>query len=101
MDHVIQTDSPAYQLPFEKLPRGFVKFPEFIVQGIAALAAKDGFGEEYARESLVRHTLIWYYDGWPVAYRERPDGLEVLAVGWDETTPYELNREEGVKVVQP
>jgi hypothetical protein len=96
-----ETNSPRYQLRFEELPRGFVPFPEHIVKGIAELAATYGYGAEYARNSLVRHTLVWYYDGLPVAYRECPDGIEVLALGWDETDKYDLAPEDGVKVVQP
>jgi hypothetical protein len=93
-------NSPRHQLAFMDLPRGFVPFPEHIVQGVAGLAARYGYGEAYARDSLVRHTLVWYYEGLPVAYRERPDGIEVLGVGWEETAPYDLAPEPGVKVVQ-
>jgi len=94
-------NSPRNQLPFEQLPRGFVKFPDHIVQGIAALAVKYGYGEEYARRSLVRNTLIWFYDGLPVAYRERPDGIEVLALGFEEVGQYRREPPTDVQIAQP
>jgi hypothetical protein len=93
----IEANSPRHQLRVEDLPRGVVRFPEHIVRGIA----DHHYAEDYARKSLVRNTLIWFYEGLPVAYRELPDGLEVLALGWEETTKYEVNPVEGVKVVQP
>ena len=37
----------------------------------------------------------------PVAYRPADGGIEVLAVGFEETLKYELSPEDGVKVVQP
>ena len=93
-------NSPRHQLPFDKLPRGFVKFPDHIVQAMVERTARCGYGEEYARRNLIRQTLVWFYDGLPVAYREHSDGIEVLALGFAETGRYELNPEEGVKVVQ-
>jgi hypothetical protein len=94
-------NSPRHQLTFEKLPRGFFKFPDHIVQGMAERTAQYGYGAEYARRNLIYQTLVWFYDGLPVAYREHPDGIEVLALGFEETARYELHPEEGVKVVQP
>jgi hypothetical protein len=94
-------NSPRHRLPFEELPRGFVPFPEHIVTSMAERTAQYGYGEEYARGNLVLQTLVWFYDGLPVAYQEHADGIEVLALGWEDTTKYELNPEEGVKVVQP
>jgi len=60
-------NSPRQQLPFEKLPRGFVKFPDHIVQGMAERTAQYGYGAEYARRNLIYQTLVWFYDGLPVA----------------------------------
>jgi hypothetical protein len=97
----IDINSPRHQLPFEELPRGFVKFPEHMAQRIADLAAQYGYSDDYARKTLVQNTLIWFYEGLPVAYRELPDGLQVLALGWEEAAQYELNPPEGVKVMQP
>jgi len=101
---VYDPNTPRYQLPFEQLPRGFVAFPQFIVDGVArerARFAPEIFTEEYARRSLELHTLIHYYEGYPVAYRSRPDGLEVLGVGWEETAPYAASRPADVQLVQP
>jgi hypothetical protein len=94
-------NSPRHQLPFEKLPRGFVPFPEHIVRGVADLAARYGYGEEYARDSVVRHTLVWFYEGLPVAYRELSGGLDVLALGFEEVAEYRRNRQPDVHIAQP
>ena len=101
MQSFIDTNSPRHQLPFEKLPRGIIAFPDHIVQRIRDLAAQHGYSADYARKSLVRNTLIWFYEGLPVAYRELPTGLEVLGLGWEETAPYERSDGDGVKVIQP
>jgi hypothetical protein len=61
--------SPRARLPFAELPRGMVPFPEHIVSGIARAQKQWGYGDDYARDSLERHTLAWYYEGLPVAYR--------------------------------
>ena len=101
MQSFADLDSPRYQLPFEKLPRGFVSFPEHIVRGVAGIAAKYGYGEEYAHDSVVRHTLIRFYEGFPVAYCEQPGGLDVLALGFEEVAEYRENRQPNVKIAQP
>lgn len=97
----IDLNTPRYQLPLEQLPRGFVKFPEFIVEHLEKEQARLGFrfAEEYAKNTLERHTLKYYYDGIPTAYRPAEGGIEVLAVGWEETGPY--LKDPTVKVVQP
>jgi len=101
----IDPNSPRYQVSFEQLPRGVVKFPPHIVDGIAherARIAPEIFTEEYARKSLEYQTLIWYYAGLPVAYKPLPDGIEVLGVGWQETANYwPSSPDPEVKVVQP
>jgi hypothetical protein len=103
MQQFIDTNTPRYQLPFEQLPRGFVPFPPRVVEALEALQQKEGrrFGEDYLRQSLERHTLIYYYQDYPVAYRPAEGGVEVLAVGWKEMGPYWTAREGGVKVIQP
>lgn len=101
MQTFIDSNSPRHRLRFEELPRGIVKFPEHIAQAMADLAAKHNYGEEYARKSLIRNTLIWFYEGLPVAYRERPDGFEILGLGWEETARCERDPEAEVKVIQP
>lgn len=91
MQTFIDSNSPRYQFSFEQLPRGIVKFPPHIVAGIARQRAKfapEIFTDEYARKNLEYQTLIWYYEGLPVAYKPLPDGIEVLGVGWEETAKY-------------
>lgn len=100
---IIDRDTPRYQLPIERLPRGLVKFPQRIMDGLEMEQERLGirFADEYARQTLEDGTLIYYYQGFPVAYRSVPEGLEVLAVGWREIGPYWTTRENGIKVVQP
>mgnify|MGYP001595169208 CR=1 FL=1 len=97
--------SPRYQLLVAQLPRGIVKFPPHIRDAIdreRVRFAPEIFTEEYARKSLEYQTLIWYYEGLPVAYKSLPDGIEVLGVGWDEAAEYWVSpRDPNVKVVQP
>ena len=101
MQTYIDTNSPRHRLPFTELPRGHVRFPEHIVQGVANLALKYGYGEDYARQSLVRNMLAWFYEGLPVAYRELLDGIEVLALGFEEVGRYRREPQAGVHVAQP
>ena len=101
MQTFLDTQSPRHQLSFEELPRGFVQFPDAIVQGVANLAVKYGYGEEYARQSLIRNTLAWFYEGLPVAYRELPDGLEIMALGFEEVGRYRREPQAGVHICQP
>ncbi len=101
MQTYIDSNSPRHRLPFTELPRGHVRFPEHIVQGVANLASKHGYGEDYARQSLVRNTLAWFYEGLPVAYREVPDGIEVLALGFEEVGRYRREPQAGVQIAQP
>ena len=98
--------TPRYQLPFEQLPRGIVPFPERAVEAVEAVEAlqqKAGkrFTEEQRRESLVRHTLSYFYENYPVAYRLAANGIEVLGVGFEEVARYWRTPEPGVNVVQP
>jgi hypothetical protein len=93
--------SPRQRLRFEELSRGFVPFPEHIVQGVARLRQQWGYGDDYTRESLERQTLAWYYEGLPVAYRPAEGGIEVLALGFEEVANYERQPGRGVKVIQP
>ena len=101
MQSFLDNHSPRVQLPFEALPRGFVPFPDHIAQRVAQLAATCGYGEAYARQSLVRNTLAWFYEGLPVAYRERPDGIEVLALGFEEVARYRRQPQAGIQITQP
>ena len=95
-------NSPRQRLGFDDLPRGIVKFPTFMLDHMEKEQVRLGqrFTSEYARHNLEQQTLSWYYDGLPVAYRPVPDGIEVLALGWEETAQYENNPEAGIRVVQ-
>jgi hypothetical protein len=101
----IDVNSPRHRLSFEQLPRGVVKHPRHIIDGISQERSKfapEIFTEEYARKSLEYQTLVWYYSGLPVAYKSLPDGIEVIAVGWEETAKYGLSSHDpDVKVVEP
>jgi hypothetical protein len=94
-------NAPRRQLRFEEMPRGVVPFPAHIIAGITRWQAQWGYGDDYARDSLEQHTLAWYYDGLPVAYRSVEGGIEVLALGFEDVMAYERQPEVGVKVVQP
>ena len=95
--------TPRYQLPFEQLPRGFVPFPERVVEAVEYLQRKTGtrYTDEQRRQSLELHTLSYFYEGYPVAYRSVDGGIEVLAVGFEEAARFERCPEDGVKIVQP
>src|SRR5215813_1826738 len=100
---LIDSSIPRHQLPFEQLPRGMVPFPQRVVEAVEALQLKAGrrFTEGQRQESLVRHTLSYFYEDYPVAYRELENGIEVLGIGFEEVARYWRTPEAGVKVVQP
>ncbi len=97
--------SPRCQLSFAQLPRGVVMFPPHIRDAVARERVRFApgiFTEEYARKGLEYQTLIWYYEGLPVAYKSVADGIEVLGVGWEETSEYRVSPPvPNVKLVQP
>ena len=95
--------TPRYQLTLEQLPRGFVPFPERAVEAVEYLQQKTGrrYTVEQRQQSLELHTLSYFYEGYPVAYRSVDGGIEVLAVGFEEAARFERCPEDGVKVVQP
>lgn len=95
--------TPRYQLTLEQLPRGFVPFPERAVEAVEYLQQKMGrrYTDEQQRQSLELHTLSYFYEGYPVAYRSVDGGIEVLAVGFEEAARFRRCAENGVKVVQP
>jgi hypothetical protein len=94
-------DSPRHRLRFEELPRGFVPFPEHIAKGLTRRQREGGYGDDYARDSLERNTLAWFYEGLPVVYRPAEGGIDVLAVGFEEVAAYERRPQPGLKVLQP
>src|SRR5438876_76775 len=95
--------TPRYQLPFEQLPRGLVPFPQRVVEAVEYLQQKVGrrFTDEQRQQSLEQHTLTYFYQDYPVAYRPVPGGIEVLGVGYEEVAPYGKVQDPGVRVVQP
>jgi hypothetical protein len=101
MDTFADLTTPRYQLPFEQLPRGFVPFPERVVEGIEKLQQKMGirYSEEYLRKTLELSTLAYYYEDYPVAYKPAEGGIEVLAVGYEEMGPYWTVQNDGIRVV--
>jgi hypothetical protein len=103
MQHFADLTTPRYQLPVEQLPSGFVPFPQRVLDDVEMVQQREGrrFADDYLKHSLEQQTLIYYYDGLPVAYRPAEGGIEVLAVGWKEMGPYWTAREGGIKVVQP
>jgi hypothetical protein len=94
--------TPRNELPLEQLPRGFVPFPERAVQAVDYLQQKTGrtYTVEQRQQSLELHTLSYFYEGYPVAYRSVDGGIEVLAVGFEEAAKFERCPQDGVKMVQ-
>jgi hypothetical protein len=76
---------PAHDPNFPK-PRGLLPVPPQVKEGVAREQARlqPYFTDEYAKRAIDDMTLNWYYEGTDVACRETPEGIEVLAVGWDE-----------------
>ena len=95
--------TPRYQLPVKQPPRGIVPFPPPVRDGLDRMQQQLGrrFAEAYLRQALEDHTLIYYYEGLPVAFRAIPEGLEVLGVGYDEVAPYWTATDGAIRVVTP
>ncbi len=97
---MIDLTLPAHDPTIPK-PRGLLPVPPEIEEGIAAEQARlqPYFTDEYAKESRDYRTLRYYYEGTEVASRRTPEGIEVLAVGWDECvkfleeTPFERRQD--------
>jgi hypothetical protein len=100
---VADQTTPRYRPAFDKLPRGFVPFPECVIEAVECLEQKTGrrFTEEQRRQSLEEHTLSYFYEDYPVAFRPVDGGIEVLAIGFEEAARFRRSPEDGVKVVQP
>jgi hypothetical protein len=94
-------DSPRHRLSFADLPRGLVAFPPHIIEGVTRRRDELHYGDDYFRDSLEQHTLSWFYDGLPVAYRSIDGGIEVIALGFEEVAAYQRHPQAGVRVVQP
>lgn len=90
---IIDLTLPAHDPNFPK-PRGLLPVPpeveEFVACQEARIAREDGI--RIAPEAMQRMrddlTLQHYYEDAYVAYRRTPQGIEVMAVGWDEASKY-------------
>jgi hypothetical protein len=91
--HFIDETLPAHDPSFPK-PRGLLPVPPEVAQSIAAYEAelirKHGTSctPEARQWMLDNEVLNWYYDNAYIAYRRTPEGVEVLAVGWEEAHQY-------------
>jgi len=101
---------PAHDPSFPK-PRGLLPVPSEVKDAVAQ--AEERFvresGSQFAPETKKRMTddtaLHYYYEGTELAYRITSEGVEVLAVGWEEVKNYLRNtppeRRRGVQVGPP
>jgi hypothetical protein len=100
MAEIIDTTMPRYQLPFEQLPRGFVPWPKLLFDALEREPQQKGiqFTDDYVQRHLEAATLRYFYEDLHVAYRPVAGGIEVLAIGWPEASPF--LKDTAVKVVQ-
>ena len=80
---------PAHDPNFPK-PRGLLPVPPEVEEDVAREQARlqPDFTEEYGKRVRDDMTLRYYYEGSYVASRRTPQGVEVLAVGWDEVRKF-------------
>jgi hypothetical protein len=100
-------NAPRYKGPLPK-PRGLLPVPPEITEELARTQAAHPlkkFADSYVKMTCDDWTLRYYYEGETVASRSTPEGVEVLAVGWEEVsrffdeTPEEARR--GVIIRHP
>ncbi len=75
----------------EEMPHGLVTPPPEIAAQVAkdrAESSPEIYNDDYAKLTLDDWTLAYYYEGWDVAYRSVPEGVEVMAVGLEEIGKY-------------
>jgi hypothetical protein len=90
---VIDLTIPAHDPNFPK-PRGLLAVPpevaESVAQEEARIARVHGIqiAPEARQKMLDDWTVNYYYDDAYIAYRRTPQGVEVLAVGWEECRKY-------------
>lgn len=67
-------------------PRGLLAVPPEVVESVAREQARHQpyYTDDYARKVRDDETLAYNFEGETVAYRTRPEGVEILAVGLDE-----------------
>jgi len=93
---IIDQTLPAHDPSFPK-PRGLLPVPHEIEETVAGeearIALENGIviAPEARRRMLDDLTIQYYYEGAYVASRRTPDGIEILAVGWDEANQYREN----------
>src|SRR5690242_16837983 len=86
---IINLTAPASD-PRTPKPRGILPVPPEVEAIVAReeirIAQEHGvhLAPEARRRMTDDLTLQYYYEGTDVACRETPQGVEVLAVGWDE-----------------
>jgi hypothetical protein len=107
---LIDRTAPAYD-PRTPKPRGLLPVPPevetVVAREEARIAQQHGIRlTPEARKRLTDDfTLQYYFEGTDVACRETPQGVEILAVGWDEIGDYlktiPPERRQDVKVRQP
>jgi hypothetical protein len=91
--HIIDLSLPAHDPNFPK-PRGLLAVPPEVAEWVAEFEARfvREHGAPIAPEARQRMlddwTLNYYYDDAYIAYRRTPQGVEVLAVGWEEARQY-------------
>jgi hypothetical protein len=100
MREIIDPTTPRAQLPFEQLPRGFVPWPQRILDALEAEQVRKQmrFADEYVKRHLEAATLAYFYAGLDVAYRPADGGIEVVGLGWQEASQY--LHDGSVKVAQ-
>lgn len=93
---------PAHDPNYPK-PRGLLPVPPEIEDTVAREEARfvrqygTGFSPEARRRMLNDLTLQYYYEDAYVASRHTPEGVEVLAVGWDEVHQYRQDHPPGLR----
>jgi len=78
---------PAHDPTIPK-PRGLLPVPAWVEEAIAEDRAgmEQYYTDEYAQKCRNYMTLRYWYEGHYIAWRETPEGVEVLGVGWDEVS---------------
>ena len=84
---------PAHDPTIPK-PRGLLPVPKWVEEAVdredRRIAREHGFhmAPEARKRMIDDTTLHYYYEGAEIAYRFTPEGVEVLAAGWDEVKEY-------------
>jgi hypothetical protein len=82
---IVESTLPAHD-PTVPKPRGLLPVPPEVGKTVdeERTRLQPYFTDEYARRTRDYMTLRHWYEGTYVAYRYTPQGVEVLAVGWEE-----------------